>query len=76
MAPAASCPAALGTVMEPVAKHKILNTHFVTGREEKQQPFQVWLGNLSVPMASVWAPGPTGGPQTGGDLERMGELVR
>lgn len=35
MAPAASCPAALGTFMEPVAKDKILNTHFITGRERK-----------------------------------------
>lgn len=43
--------------MEPVAKDKILNTLQHWKRQESQQAFWVWLGDYSVPTASVQAPG-------------------
>lgn len=73
----ASCPAASGAFMEPVAKDRTLNTHFITGERGKPTSFpgMAWQ-RVSSPGIGPGSWPRTGEPQTGGDLERIGELVR
>lgn len=69
-------PAASATFMEPVAKEKILNTHFAAGGGTPTgSPGMAWQRVSSHGIILGSRP-KTGRPQTGGDRERMGELVR